>query len=94
MNTVTVTVTLNDGTEVRSDDRRWRDECLVRHQHVLNMRRLPRMGRHDYVLAVARREGDVAGERLKAAYGDDFERRKAECNAALAADTAKFSNRA
>ena len=70
-------VTLADGRSVDSADPAWREECLVRHRHVTNMRSMDRLARNDYVERVARHGGAELARRLKLAYGDDFERRKA-----------------
>jgi hypothetical protein len=83
------TVTLINGTQVATDSDAWREECLVRHRHVQNLRRLDRLGCHDYLTRVRRAEGDVAGDRLQQAYADDWERRKAERNALMRAQPAK-----
>lgn len=73
-----INVTLaSTGEIVSTSDPQWRDECLTRQRHVWSMRSLDRLGRHDYVLSVRRKEGDLAADRLVQAYGDDWARRKA-----------------
>lgn len=54
-----------------------------------NLRRLDRLGLHDYVTSVRRAEERVAGDRLQQAYADDWDRRKAERNALMQAQPAK-----
>lgn len=78
------TVTLSNGDRVRSDSLMWKDECLQRHRHVENLRRLSVVERRAYVSDVAHREGNEAGKRLTAAYAADFEKRRAAEAAARA----------
>lgn len=73
------------GQPVSTSSEEWRVECLQRHRHVLTMRSLDRLRRHDYVLDVRRKEGDLSADRLIQAYGDDLARRKATAAAVVAA---------
>lgn len=77
-------VTLCDGTQVPSNDKRWLDECASRARHVANLRHLDLRSRRDYVEQVGFTEGDEASARLVAAYGADFEQRRAAARAAKA----------
>lgn len=81
----TDTVTLNDGTQVASDDPRWRAECLSRFNHIQSLRWLRKVDeRNDYFATVAAAEGDTAATRLKLAYAADWQARKAAVEAAQA----------
>lgn len=71
------TVTLIDGTEVHTDDPRWRDECLARQRHIDRLRRLHISQRPEYFDNVGYSEGREAEARLRQAYTADFHRRKA-----------------
>ena len=76
------TVQLLDGREVTTDHPDWRTECLERHSHVLRMRRLDTNGRRLYIEDIRRQQGDAAANRLRDAYGRDWEQRKAALAAA------------
>jgi hypothetical protein len=54
------TVTLIDGTQVRSDSEAWRHECEARRTLTL-----PADYRHIYLAEVARRRGDAAADALR-----------------------------
>ena len=77
-------VTLSNVDQVPSDSLLWREECLQRHRHVENLRKLTVVERRAYVSDVAHREGNEAGKRLTEAYAKDFEKRKAAEAAARA----------
>jgi len=65
-------VTLIDGSTVDSASEAWRQECLVRYRHVLNMRRLGLHQRRDYLSNVERKEGSVACARLRDEFAIDW----------------------
>lgn len=75
-------VTLLTGEIVDSAAPAWRDECLRRHHHVLNMRQLSLHQRRDYLANVQRREGDEAERRLRDEFARDWARRKEEASLA------------
>lgn len=77
-------VTLLTGETVDSSAPEWRDECLRRHHHVLNMRRLSLPRRRDYLDNVLRREGAEAERRLRDEFARDWERRKEEARRGVA----------
>lgn len=62
-------VTLLDGTQVASDDARWRAECLANWRHAQNVLAMPgvsmRAQRAQYVRDVGLIEGPVARARLE-----------------------------
>jgi hypothetical protein len=68
---------LIDGTEVASDDLRWRDECRARANHLYAMQRLDNDGRAQYLQDVARSEGVVAAERLRDEWRESLKRWRA-----------------
>jgi len=77
-------VTLSNGDTVPSDSLMWREECLQRHRHVENLRKLIPAERRAYVADVAHKEGDESGRRLTEAFGRDYEERRAKEAAARA----------
>lgn len=72
-------VTLATGQQVDSASPAWRDECLQRQRHVDALLGLTGAGsrqlRADYLQRVRESEGDVAAERVKAAFLTQWEAR-------------------
>jgi hypothetical protein len=71
-------VTLADGSQVPSNSIAWRDECLLRHGHVVQLRTCTLPARRAYLQQLSEREGPELALRVADDYLKDRERRKAQ----------------